>query len=97
MDFGTIVGIIGGVLGIAGTLGGVVGWLVDKSNKRIADSITQAIIPLTYEMKALNTHLEANNVEHKGFREMLEDHEDCIHDHDKRITILEKIGGKNYE
>lgn len=93
MDAGNVISLITGVLGIAGTVGGVVTWLSARSNAKIADSITKALTPLSYEMKALNTHLEANNVEHKGFREMLKDHEDCIHDHDTRITVLEKIGG----
>lgn len=93
MDANTAIGLITGVFGIMGAVGGFITWLNSQSNKRIADSITRALSPLTYEIKALNTHLEANNVEHKEFKGLLDEHEDCLHDHDKRITILEQIGG----
>ena len=93
MDAGNVISLITGVFGIAGTVGGVVTWLAAKNNAKIADSITKALTPLSYEMKQLNSHLEANNVEHKGFKEVLDEHGDFIHDHDKRITVLEKIGG----
>lgn len=90
MDAGNIISLITGVFGIAGTIGGIVTWLSTQNNKRIADSITKAITPLTYEMKTLNSHLEVNSVEHKEFKEKMEEHDDCLHDHDKRITVLEK-------
>lgn len=94
MDAGNVISLITGVFGIAGAVGGFVTWLNSRSNKRIAESITKALTPLIYEIKALNTHLEANNVEHKEFKGVLEQHEECLHDHDKRIAILETIGGK---
>ena len=93
MDVNNAISLITGVFGIAGTVGGVVTWLVARNNAKIADSITKALTPLSYEMKELNSHLKAINVEHKEFKEILDEHGDCIHDHDKRITVLEKIGG----
>ena len=93
MDAGNVISLITGVFGIAGTVGGVVTWLAARNNAKIADSITKALTPLSYEMKELNSHLKANNVEHKEFKEILDEHGECIHDHDKRISILETIGG----
>lgn len=94
MDAGNVISLITGVFGIAGAIGGFITWLNAQSNKRIANSITEALTPLTYEIKALNTHLEANGVEHKEFKGILEEHEDSLHDHETRITVLEKFGGK---
>lgn len=94
MEAGTILGLIAGVLGIMGTIGGFITWLNAQSNKKIANSITAALSPLTYEIKTLNSHLEANSIEHKEFKEVLQEHEDSIHEHDKRITVLERFGGK---
>ena len=94
MDVSLIIGLITSVLGIMGIVGGFITWLNSQSNKRIANSITAALSPLTYEIKTLNSHLEVNSIEHKEFSKMLEEHEDGLHDHDKRITVLEKSGGK---
>lgn len=94
MDVSTIIGLITGIITIMGAIGGFITWLNSQSNKKIASSITAALSPLIYEIKALNTHLEANGEEHKEFKGILEEHEECLHDHDKRITILEQIGGK---
>lgn len=94
MDAGNMIGLITGIFGIAGTVGGVVTWFNNRSNKIIAESIIKALTPITYEIKTLNSHLETNNAEHKTFRELLEEHGDCIHDHDIRITVLEKTGGR---
>jgi len=94
MDVGLIIGLITGVLGIMGAIGGFITWLNSQSNKRIANSITAALSPLTYEIKTLNSHLEVNSIEHKEFKEILQEHEDNIHNHDKRITVLENFGGK---
>lgn len=95
MDAGNIISLITGVLGVAGAIGGIVTWLSTQNNKRIADSITKALTPLTYEMKSLNSHLEVNIIEHKEFKGMLDEHDDRLNDHDKRIYLLEKFGGEN--
>lgn len=94
MDASTIIGLITGIFAIMGAVGGFITWLNSQSNKKIASSITAALSPLTFEIKTLNSHLEANGVEHKEFKGVLQEHEECLHDHDKRISILETIGGK---
>jgi len=87
-------GLITSALGIMGVVGGFITWLNSQSNKKIANSITAALSPLTYEIKTLNSHLEVNSIEHKEFKETLQEHEDSIHEHDKRIAVLETFGGK---
>lgn len=94
MEAQDILNMIIAVLGIAGTIGGFVTRLAVKNSKHIAENITKAITPLSHEIRMLNAHLENNNKEHKEFKEQLEEHEDCLHDHDKRIYVLEKGGLK---
>jgi len=94
MEAQDILNMIIAIFGIAGTIGGVVTRISVKNSNRIAENITKAITPLSYEIRTLNAHLENNNLEHKDFKEQLEEHEDCLHDHDKRIYVLEKGGLK---
>lgn len=94
MDAGNVISLITGVFAIMGAVGGFITWLNSQSNKKIASSITAALSPLTFEIKTLNSHLEANGVEHKEFKGVLQEHEDSLHDHETRITVLEKFGGK---
>lgn len=94
MEAQDILNMIIAILGIAGTIGGVVTRISVKNSNQIAENITKALTPISYEIRTLNSHLDNNKVEHKEFKVQLEEHEDCLHDHDKRITVLEKGGPK---
>lgn len=94
MSIGNVVSLIAGVFGIMGMVGGFVTWILSRNTNKIEGSITRALTPLTYEIKTLNSHLEVNAAEHKGFRKELDEHGDLLNDHNTRISILENTGGK---
>ena len=90
MDTQNILNIVATVLGISGIIGGFITRQSLKLNNKIADSIKESLTPITYEIRTLNSHLDTNKEDHKEFKIQIEDHEECLHDHDKRITVLEK-------
>ena len=90
MEAQDVLNMVATILGIAGIIGGFITKQSLKLNKKIADSLKESLTPIAYEIKALNTHLDTNKEDHKEFKIQLEDHEECLHDHDKRITVLEK-------
>lgn len=90
MDAQNILNIVATVLGISGIIGGFITRQSLKLNNKIADSIKESLTPITYEIRTLNSHLDTNKEDHKEFKIQLEDHEECLYDHDKRITVLEK-------
>jgi hypothetical protein len=94
MEIQSIIGLISGVFAIIGTAGGFVTWLASKNTQKMASSIERAINPLAFEIRTLNKTLETNAKEHEDFKVVLKEYDDCLGDHETRITVLEKTGGK---
>lgn len=93
MGIQNLIGLISGVFAIIGAAGGFVTWLASKNTEKMATSIKGAIDPLAYEIRTLNKTLEDNAKEHESFKVTLKEYDECLDDHETRITVLEKIGG----
>lgn len=89
MEFEKLLGLISMIFGIIGFAGGFVTWIASKNTDKMASSIKDAINPLSYEIRTLNKTLEDNAKEHEGFKTTLKEYDDCLDNHEKRITVLE--------
>lgn len=83
------------------TVGGAMLWaykkLVIEPDKRMAEEVQRkntqelknAIQPLSRSIELLNHNLEESKKETKRLYELTEKHEIILHDHERRISILE--------
>lgn len=83
-------------------IGGALIWLynvlVGKPNRELerklleknARDLKETLDPLTYQIKTLNENLKESQEDRKNIHIELEEHEDRLHNHDKRITVLER-------
>lgn len=90
MGFEKLLGLISGIFAIIGFAGGFVTWLASKNTEKMASSIKGAIDPLAYEIRTLNKTLEDNAKDHEGFKMTLKEYDECLDNHETRITVLEK-------
>lgn len=61
-----------------------------EAQKKQADHLEKTLMPLTYQIKSLNENLNESKKDREAIHEELEEHEEQLIDHDKRISILER-------
>lgn len=98
MTVGEIASQITSITVIGGALIWLYNVLVGKPNRELerkvleknARDLKETLDPLTYQIKTLNENLKESQEDRKNIHIELEEHEDRLHSHDKRITVLER-------
>jgi len=91
VEIGTWLSLVATAFGIIGAMAGAISWLSKKSEDRMGRAIKDALTPLTNQISNLNNNLNESKEDRKNIHLELEEHDDCIKNHDKRITVLEDI------
>ena len=60
-----------------------------KVSEKNSRDLRETIVPLTYQIRTLNDNLKESQEDRKNIHAELEEHDDRIHNHENRITILE--------
>jgi len=90
-DLGLWLGIIATIMGIIGSMAAAVTWVSQKNEERMGNAIKDALTPLTYELRDLNNNLNDSKEDRKNMHIILDEHDDSLKEHDKRISILERF------
>jgi len=98
MAIGEIASQITSITVIGGALIWLYNVLVGKPNRELerklleknARDLKETLNPLTYQIKTLNENLKESKEDRKNIHIELGEHEDRLHNHDKRITVLER-------
>jgi len=88
-EIGVWLGVIATAIGIIGSMAGAVAWVSQKNEKRMGNAIKDALTPLTYELRDLNNNLNDSKEDRKNMHIILDEHDDKLQDHEKRIYRLE--------
>lgn len=89
-DATTYLSFIATLFGVIGSMTAAISWISKKNEERMGRAIKDALSPLTHQMETLNNNLCESKEDRRKIHEELEEHEDKLFDHDKRISLLEK-------